>query len=405
MPDGFALPSLGAALLVPPCLHHWRSYAYESFTSRTVYSPAQHFYRNLQFSKRVRAIFAKGPDHFEKLNHFKAVKLVGAPNVIVICVESYGSVVYRDEEIYASIQDSIARFEPQLTALGYEFASNYSEAPIFAGGTWASYTSFTYGFRLDDLQLFDGLFVHSEAFGAYESLFHVLRRNGYGNVLLCPLGGPDIRSVDWEMIGRCFQSDRNIRFDDLQYDGQRLSYAYESTKQSRTAPFSLFFCTLNSHFPWDTPKRAVADWRQLNDPAAISPGYGHGTNMSRYCDAVRYQLDYILRFIVDNADDDLVVILFGDHQPPFLTPERYGKTTPVHVIGRSSQLIDVFKDHGFVAAMNLAGIEPESIRHEGFLSLFMKGMQAAYGADEDLEIDYRERGVALFEEPELGIGG
>jgi hypothetical protein len=61
-PEGFVLPAIGAALLLPACLYHWRAYSYDRFPSRTVYSPALHLYRNIEFSKLVRAIFAKGPE-------------------------------------------------------------------------------------------------------------------------------------------------------------------------------------------------------------------------------------------------------------------------------------------------------------------------------------------------------
>ena len=122
-------------------------------------------------------------------------------------------------------------------------------------------------------------------FGVYESLFHVLKRNGYQNVLLCPLGGVDVRIVDWGQIDRCFQSDLDITFDSMGYRGPfvnyfgevrlfspldqySLSYAYDRALRERPGPFSLFFCTLNSHYPWHAVGEVVADWRSLDNPSA-----------------------------------------------------------------------------------------------------------------------------------------
>jgi hypothetical protein len=411
-PDpGLALAA--AVLLLPLCLYHWRQYDYGLYLGRTVYSPLLHLWRNVEYGKRLDSVLAKGAAHFERRNHFKSVELEQRPTVVVICVESYGSVVYRDPEHSAAVADLIAEHEQRLRDVGYHFASTHSDAPIFAGGSWLSYASFTYGIEFTEIQLFDALFAADSPFGAYESLFHVLKRNGYRNVLLCPLGGVDVPNVDWGKIDRCFQSDLNITFDSMGYRGPlvnyfgivrlhspldqySLSYAYELAARERAGPFSLFFCTLNSHYPWQAVGEVVADWRSLDDPTAPLRTCSGGAQ-ERYRASIRYQLDYVLRFVLERAEEDVVFVVFGDHQPPMITEKRMGKQTPVHVIARNRELVATFLEQGFAARFGLTGTEPRSIKHHGFLSLFLKGMQAVYG-DASRPVDYREHGVALFEE-------
>lgn len=415
MPEDRAWPLVGALLLLPPSFYHWRNFLHGEFLARTVYSPALHFLRNLEYSGRVAAVLAKDKAHFERHNHFKDVTLCGAPNVVIICVESYGGIVYRNESWGREVGGLLRDYETRLADAGYGFASTYSEPPIFAGGSWLSYASFAYGFRCADVQLFDGLFAHDHAFGAYESVFHVLKRNGYYNLLLCPLAGVDTRTIDWATITRCFQSDRNIDFASVGYRGQcvpyfgitrlfsppdqySLNFAYESARE-RSARFSLFFCTLNSHIPWNSPECAAADWRALDDPGLRLLEGTRGRRVEeRYVSAIRYQLDYILRFVLDRADDGSLVIVFGDHQPPFITPESMGKHTPVHVITRNRKFLDVFAAHGFHPSMDLTGITPVPIKHEGFLSLFLRAMNTAYGRDPGLDVEYLADGVPLFGE-------
>jgi phosphoglycerol transferase MdoB-like AlkP superfamily enzyme len=420
MPDDFWLPLAIAALLLPPCFYRWRSYGYPYFLARAVYSPLLHFWRNLSYGRRLDALFTKDAAHFERRNRYSALTFRNPPNVVLICVESYGSLVYRKDGVGGSIDAVVAEYERRLADSGYRFASVYSAAPIFAGGSWASYASLTYGIEFSDLQLFDGLFAHDSTFASYESLFHVLRRNGYRNYLLCPLGGVDTRSVDWSAIQRCFQSDQNIDFASLNYRGPlvnylglvrryspldqySLNYGYDLAIRDGRRPVSLFFCTLNSHFPWDGVGELVADWRTLDDPR-VTVAACRGSALERYELSIRYQLDYALRFALDRAADDLVIVLFGDHQPPFLTPERMGKDTPLHVLARNPAFIEVFREHGFVSRLGLRGTNPEPMRHQGFLSLFMKAMSAAYGNNPHLHVDYVEHGVALFDEPEDGAG-
>ncbi len=416
-PHRYLASALIAALLIPPCFYHWHSYNYSDFLSRTVYSPSLHFFRNIQFSNRFRPILSQDASYFEKRNQFKAVRLKSKPNVVTICIESYGNVVFRDPSIHSSLKDLFETFKRRLNSLNYGVASNVSKAPLFAGGSWLSYASFTYGIKLDDLRLYDGLFVQGDAFSSYESLFHVLKRNGYKSFLLCPLGGVDKRDINWDSINRCFQSDENFDFDSLNFGGRRLcyfaqndtysapdeyalNYAYEQSKNVTSGPFSLFFCTLNSHIPWESPICSVADWRKLNDP-----DFRYATTMdqdsdfkSRYVMAIRYQLDFILNFVVNNADDDLVVTLFGDHQPPLIAMEDMGRETPVHIISRNHAVINEFLENGFVPELDLTKKTPRGMRHEGYLSLFLKSVNAAYGHDKNLDIVYRESGVPLFDE-------
>jgi hypothetical protein len=220
------------------------------------------------------------------------------------------------------------------------------------------------------------------------------------------------------MIRRCFQSDLNLGFARVGYRGRLVNYfggirryappdqyslnfAYEHIRQAGLDPCCLFFCTLNSHYPWHSPTAAVDDWRTLDDTGGRTawPGGEAETAVERYLGAIRYQLDYVLGFVAAHADEDLLVVVFGDHQPPFLTQEHMGKHTPVHVIGKNAALMDVFYEHGFLPALNVAGRSPREIKHEGFLSLLLKGMQAAYGTNDALKLDYKPNGATLFDAP------
>jgi hypothetical protein len=155
---------------------------------------------------------------------------------------------------------------------------------------------------------------------------------------------------------------------------------------------------LNSHYPWRTHPPIVDDWRSLDDPALQLLQGAERSAHAGYASAITYQLEFLLRFVTDRADDAPLVILFGDHQPPLITPEKMGPQTPVHVISKNRTLIEAFENDGFARALDLTGKTPRAIHHEGFLSLLMRAMHAAYGTTRGLEIPYRERGAALFKD-------
>jgi hypothetical protein len=414
-PNGQPALLLMATFLIAPCLYHWRGALYSEFIWRVTYSPVLHLYRNIEFSRRTKGIVAKDGEYFDRLNPFKAIRFDRGPDIVLVCIESYGSIVFKDPAMRAAIADTAKAFNEQLHAHDYSIASNFTEAPIFAGGSWLSYSSLTYGTLFDDAYVYDSLFDNKSAFGSYESLFHILERNGYANNLLCPLGGVASRYVNWDSIDRCFRPQRIFDFDSLNYQGNAhsffvpndlyaapdqysLNYAYDSISNSGSSPFSLFFCTLNSHYPWTSNFDVVGDWRQLNDQSAPSAATGkHADARTAYIQSIKYQLEYILKFIIDNAGDDLLLIAFGDHQPPMITPESMGKHTPIHVIARHPDLIVEFLDNGFAPTLDISDLQVVPIKHQGFLSLLMRAMNVSHGQDPELRIDYRENGTPLVD--------
>ena len=413
-PRGNWLLLLGAAVLLLPCLYNWRLFLHSDFIWRVTYSPALHLYRNIQFGQRTRSILHKDAAYFTALNAYSDIEFRQRPNIVMVCIESYGSILFRDDDMAAIIREDVNAMQAGLNAHGYHVASTLSEPPIFAGGSWLSYTSLTYGTLFDDAYVFDALFGTDGPFGSYESLFHILERNGYENNLLCPLGGVASRYVDWDSIDRNFRPQRKYDFDSLNYQGDAhrffvpndlyaapdqysLNYAYESIKDKATAPFSLFFCTLNSHYPWPSDLQAVDNWRELNDLTGdVMDKQRRSDIRTDYVRAIRYQLDYLTRFLNDNAADDLLLIAFGDHQPPMITPESTGKHTPLHVISRDRSLVASFCEHGFTPSIDPVGGGAQPIRHQGFLSLLMHAMNATYGRDPGRAVEFQENGAILL---------
>jgi hypothetical protein len=223
--------------------------------------------------------------------------------------------------------------------------------------------------------------------------------------------------MDWDSLDRCIPSDWKIRFDDLGYIGPHVNYlgsvhlhsaldqyalgfGYERAR-SRADRFSLFFCTLNSHYPWHSVSEASDDWRSLNSPTVEVDGVRRSSAADRYNAAIRYQLDYILRFAMERAADAPLIILFGDHQPPMITPGEMGRQTPVHILSQNPVLIESFLEHGFCDTLDLTDADPRPIRHEGFLSLLMRGMQAAWGNGRCLDLPYDAGGADLFADARL----
>lgn len=415
-PSNQMVPLSLMALLLIPGLYHWKSYDYAYFHARTAYSCLLHAIRNVTFSRRFNRLFEHGSDYFEQFNYYKAVEFASKPNFVFVCVESYGAVCHKEENLIDGLAANLSEQQDKLDAAGFFIASTYSTSPILSGGSWLSYSSFMYGTRIDDLQLYDGLFQVNDGFSAYESMFHVLRRNGYCNSLICPMGGVNNNDVNWKSINRCFQSDLNIDWQTLDYRGQTfpfftqkhtfcapdqfaLNFGYDHTQSTTDGPFSLFYCTMNSHIPWQSPTTLAQDWRKLNDPDITIPStsLSRGSAQSRYQDSINYQLAFVLDFALQHKNDDMVLVIFGDHQPPLITTPEQGTDTPIHVITQNAALHQQLVGHGFSSGLSLTE-HRSNIKHEGFLSLFLTSCNRAFGREPHIKLPVNPDGIPLTNE-------
>jgi hypothetical protein len=395
-------------------LFNWKRHKYKDLHWRNVFSTTLHIARNLIFCKQYQHIFRQNKTAFAQKNYFSDVKLSTQPNIIFICIESYGAKVYKDLSLTNKIDDLLNEYRRKLVNAKYHLCSNFSTAPIYSGGSWLSYSSFMYGIKIENIQLYETLFESVNNFGAYESIFHFLHRNDYQNVLSCPMGGVDNKDVDWGSINRCFQSDYVIDWETLDFVGKKLpffglkkrfcapdqyviNHAYDYAKQNCERPFSLFYCTMNSHIPWISPTEIAPDWRSVNSPdykAKVTTDE-HKSNTDKYMASIRYQLASVFDFALQNESDDLVIVVFGDHQPPLIAIPRMGLETPVHIISKSKVFRDTFMQHGFINRLRLNG-HKESINHEGFMSIFASACNRAFGEDKTLSLPILPQGANLM---------
>jgi len=383
------------------------NYRYKLLIYRTVMSPAYCLFKNIKVSKEFDYLFFKGEEYFDNYNLYKNLHLKEKPDIYFFCVESYGSVLLKKPTYDQRVQTIYEQAQKKLSAKGYGVASSLSTPSILAGGSWLSYTTFMYGIHISGNELYDLMFTQSKTFHAYESVLHFLKRQGYENHLLCPIGSYDL-DIDWETIQKNFVSDNFFDWESIDYQGKTQFFfkigpcppdQFSINKanlimQENEGPKSLFFCTLNSHIPYHSPTKVVENWEELNDPS-LDLHETQNQNINReekYFLSAKYQLEFISDFIEKQNNDEALYILFGDHQPPFVTKEKHGLDTPVHVITKNKDFLTTFHKHGFSEEM-MPQIDNTSLRHEGFYSLFMKALNKNYGTNPDVELPYLPNGV------------
>jgi hypothetical protein len=141
----------------------------------------------------------------------------------------------------------------------------------------------------------------------------------------------------------------------------------------------------SSHAPFDRVPPIVADGRTIGDGEiyATLPIIRHPVaagqvfdNPAGYAPAVAYSLDAVGRYLAERLDDDSLVIVMGDHQPPLsLAASTRNRAVPVHVLSRDPALVAPFRGWGFVDGV-VPGRTETDLGMETFLARFL----GAFGA-------------------------
>jgi hypothetical protein len=285
--------------------------------------------------------------------------------------------------------------------------SAFSESTTTGGQSWLAYSSFLFGYRLDNNTLFENC-LNEESFRKGNSITTLFKKAGYVNYNLNPINPIKGISVPYEEMRDMYAIDRWILNDDIAYSGDSfgfgacapdqysLNFTMRLIKKEKISPYTLFYLTKNSHSPFITPD-IVENWETLNNKNGqvhVHKGFLKSPQISDYQNAIRYEFEVLKRFIQDYGSSNDLFILVGDHQPPMLAKEEiHGISTPLHIISKNRAFLQEFDKFGFDS--DLGNVHGSTIRHEGFYSIFLNAFANQY-CSKPLNIPrYEPEGIKL----------
>lgn len=349
---------------------------------------------NLDASEEVYQIVRSFDDGYVRRAYdYRGQTLVTKPNVYLIFLESYGSVLYKRPDwlpAYTALADEL---ETTLTANGWHAASALSASTTWGGGSWMAYTSALFGLRIDSDPEYEMLMERYQA-DDFPDLGSFLKAQGYRFYGLSSIA-LELSDAKWDRYLNFYGADRWLRYRDLDYTGPKYGwgpspsdqYALNRAKievhQETDQPYLFFTITQNSHYPWAPLPEIADDWRTLNipadDPLPIdAEGILHETRRQNYFDAVEYDLRVLVDFILNEEDPNALFVLVGDHQPPRVSRKEDGWETPVHIVSRNAGLVESLSAYGFEAGLDVENRTP-SLHHAGIHSLLARLLLDSYG--------------------------
>jgi hypothetical protein len=378
----------------------------EMVVSSLVYKLQENIYKSIEAYRRVRAFDDTG---VHQAYDYSGYDLLQKPNIYLIFVESYGSVLYKRTDFREAYTSLLGQLQHQLDEEGWYVASTLSDAPVWGGGSWMSYTSTLFGLRIDTHPQYLSLFERYQS-AAYPHLGHYLKTQGYQNVRLSSLS-VELGELDWLKYKNFYGVDQWLRYRDLDFQGPHygwgpsppdqyaLYFAQDAITSGSDRPIFFFFITQNSHYPWVPLPEVVDDWRTLNvrgteERVTLVDSIPHSLKRSNYLNAIDYELRFLTDFILKTGDDNSIFVLIGDHQPQQVSRRSDGFDTPIHIISKDAALVDAFRGYGFVRGLTVRDFTP-TMRHEGFYSMFMRALLAQYGQDTETLPAYLPDGIIL----------
>jgi hypothetical protein len=126
---------------------------------------------------------------------YQGLTLQRKPNIYLIFVESYGSVLYQRPDYKVGYELVLQKLQTQLTDGGWSMASTLSESPTWGGGSWLAYSSAMSGLRIETHPQFLAL-LNKYQIDRYPNLGNYLKQQGYHYFHLSSLSS-EMPAGDW----------------------------------------------------------------------------------------------------------------------------------------------------------------------------------------------------------------
>ena len=282
-------------------------------------------------------------------------------DVLVVFVESYGRVALDDPGLSPVVVPVLDDASRRLDGAGFRARSAWLTSPTFGAISWLAHATLQSGLWVDSQQRYDHLVTTDR-----ETLSSLFGRAGWRTVASVPAN-----DRDWPQ-GAFYGFDHVYDSRNVGYRGPRFGYptmpdqfTLEAFQQAELAPddrrpVMAEIDLISSHAPWSRtpdllPQESVGDGSAYDGMPETLPSEADiwpdaDRVRAAYADSIAYSLESVTSFLSAYADDDLVVVLLGDHQPATIVSGASGNDpghdVPVTVLSKDPAVIEALGPRG-----------------------------------------------------------
>ncbi|MES1940056.1 hypothetical protein T5B8_07423 [Salinisphaera sp. T5B8] len=284
-------------------------------------------------------------------------------NVLFVFVESYGRTVF-ERALYAeTIGPRLRAFEHTIAAAGFRARSGWLTSPTVGGQSWLAHATLLSGLWIDSQPRYEALIASDRI-----SLNRRFRQAGWRTVAVMPAITRAWPESAW------FSYDRVYASDDLGYEGEPFNwvtmpdqYTLAALQRAEldpagTQPVMIEAALISSHAPW-VPIPPLMEWSRIGNGAVFNDYARAGDPpvevwkdadrvRTQYRKAIDYSLATLASFIAERADDNLVLVILGDHQPaPIITGNNASRDVPMHIVSADPAVLEAVEGWGWKHGM------------------------------------------------------
>ena len=299
-------------------------------------------------------------------------------------VESYGRVAVQDSSFSPRIDAVLERGAAQLRAAGFSSRSAFVTSPTFGGLSWLAHSTLQSGVTVNGEWRYDQVVKKGRV-----TLTRAFQRAGWRAV-----GAMPGNRRAWPEGSTFYHYDQVYDRRNFGYRGPTfglppmpdqytlLALQRRELAKRHRPPLFAEVDLISSHAPWTRIPRLIA-WDDVGDgsifdrlPAEESAGLFGDDERARaaYAHSIEYSLSTILSFVQRYGDDDLVLIVLGDHQPAtVITGEDASHDVPISVIAHDPKVMDQIAGWSWQDGMSpspRAPVWPMAAFRDRFLTAF-----------------------------------
>lgn len=273
-------------------------------------------------------------------------------DVVLAFVESYGRSALERPELAGPVTAALDAGNAQLASAGFSARSGFLTSPVSGGSSWLAHATMLSGTRVANQARHDALMASDRL-----TIVSAFAGAGWQTVAVMPG-----TTGEWPEA-RFYGHQRVDDFPALGYRGPDLGWAsvpdqytmsaFERMEHGRSDRPPLFaeIALASSHAPWPLIPPVIG-WDQVGDGSvfqSFATGEPRDAVWAKGADAVRsaysrsiaYSLQTLTSWVQTSGDDDLVLIVLGDHQAaPFIIGPDAGRDVPISIITRDRGVLD-----------------------------------------------------------------
>ncbi|WP_164861800.1 hypothetical protein, partial [Microbacterium sp. CPCC 204701] len=299
----------------------------------------------------------------------RPMSLLAGKDVVIAFIESYGRVAVESSSFTDDIARTLDEGADTLERHGYTARSAFLTSPTFGGVSWLAHATLQSGVRVDSPRTYDRLLEHGRS--TIAGLFDAA---GWRTMAVVPSN-----KRDWAAGEAFYGFDTVLDSRSMGYRGPAFGYArmpdqytwkvFHEHAALGPAPVMAEIDFVSSHAPW-TPLPRMVPWSELGDGSVFASQVAEGESpvtawtdpaqaRELYGEAVAYSLSAMFSYLETFEQEDLVLVVVGDHQPArVVSGPDAGYDVPVTIIARDSAVFEAIESWGWESGVRPSANTP-----------------------------------------------